>query len=98
MGKTAGASEAPLSTPWLSIFEVAESLATRRDGGSQGSGGKRLMKVWFHKVHESRRQMVETSAAEVRIGRDPSNVIVLSSPLVSKRHAVVRQVDGKLEL
>jgi Flp pilus assembly CpaF family ATPase len=42
--------------------------------------------------------MVETSGAEVTIGRDPSNTVVLQSPLVSRHHAVVRLTDGKLHL
>ena len=56
------------------------------------------MKIWFNKVDESRRQSVDFLANEVRIGRDPSNDVVLKSPLVSRRHAVVRRVDGQLEL
>ena len=56
------------------------------------------MKVWFNKINESRRAMVETSGAEVTIGRDPSNTVVLQSPLVSRHHAVVRLLDGKLHL
>jgi Flp pilus assembly CpaF family ATPase len=56
------------------------------------------MKVWFNKVDESRRQCVEFPASEVRIGRDPSNDVVLKSPLVSRNHAIVRRVDDKLEL
>lgn len=56
------------------------------------------MKVWFNKVNESRRSMVEAPDDEVHIGRDPSNHVVLQSPLVSRRHAIVRQVDGELQL
>ena len=56
------------------------------------------MKVWYNKVNDSRRSMVDVSAAEILIGRDPSNTIVLPSPLVSKKHAIVRQVNGKLQL
>ena len=56
------------------------------------------MKVWYNKINESRRAMVETSVAEVTIGRDPSNTVVLHSPLVSRHHAVVRLTDGKLHL
>lgn len=47
------------------------------------------MKIWYNKVNESRRSLVETDAAEVSIGRDPANSVVLQSPLVSRRHAVV---------
>jgi Flp pilus assembly CpaF family ATPase len=54
------------------------------------------MRVWFNKIHESRRSMVEVQGPEVTIGRDPSNAVVLQSPLVSRRHAVVRLVDGRL--
>ncbi len=56
------------------------------------------MKIWFNKVNESRRSMVELDGAEIHIGRDPSNNVVLRSPLVSRRHAVVRLLDGELEL
>jgi pilus assembly protein CpaF len=56
------------------------------------------MKIWFNKVNESRRSMVETEDAEIRIGREATNSIVLRSPLVSRNHAVVRRSNGKLEL
>ncbi|MBC8357023.1 MAG: Flp pilus assembly complex ATPase component TadA [Planctomycetes bacterium] len=58
------------------------------------------MKIWFNKVNESRRSVVELDADELQIGRDASNDVVLKSPLVSRRHAVVRRVngDGQLEL
>ncbi|MGH7198979.1 MAG: FHA domain-containing protein, partial [Planctomycetaceae bacterium] len=56
------------------------------------------MKIWFNKVHDSRRTVVETDRDVVGIGRDPSNTIVLQSPLVSKRQAVVRRENGRLKL
>ena len=56
------------------------------------------MKVWFNKINESRRMMVDVDATEVKIGRDPSNHVVLQSPLVSRCHAVVRLQDGQLML
>ena len=56
------------------------------------------MKVWFNKVNESRRSVVELRDAEVTIGRDPGNAVCLQSPLVSRRHAVVRLSDGRLHL
>ncbi len=56
------------------------------------------MKIWFNKINESRRQMVELDGAEIRIGRESTNNVVLKSPLVSRSHAVVRRVDGQLEL
>jgi Flp pilus assembly CpaF family ATPase len=56
------------------------------------------MKVWYNKVNESRRSLVEVGDTEVTIGRDPANSVCLQSPLVSRRHAVVRPVDGKLHL
>src|SRR5688572_30444833 len=56
------------------------------------------MKVWFNKMHDSRRSVVDVKDGEVRIGRDPKNTILLQSPLVSKNHAIVRQVSGKLQL
>jgi len=43
--------------------------------------------------------MIEVDAAEVTIGRDASNTVVLASPLVSRRHAIVRCLeDGRLQL
>lgn len=56
------------------------------------------MKVWFHKLNESRRTVVEVSENEIRIGRDPTNHVVLKSPLVSRHHAVVRRQNGELSL
>ncbi len=56
------------------------------------------MKVWFNKINESRRSMVEVHGNEITIGRDPTNHVVLASPLVSRRHAVVRIHDGRLYL
>ncbi len=56
------------------------------------------MKIWYNRLHDSRRTLVETTADVLRIGRDPSNTIVLQSPLVSKRHAVVTRENGKLKL
>jgi pilus assembly protein CpaF len=56
------------------------------------------MKVWFNKVHDSRRQSLETEDSEISIGRDRSNALVLPSPLVSKRQAIVKLVDGQLRI
>lgn len=56
------------------------------------------MKVWYNKVNESRRAVMEVDAEEITIGRDPSNAVCLQSPLVSRHHAVVRMADGKLHL
>jgi Flp pilus assembly CpaF family ATPase len=53
------------------------------------------MKIWFNKVSESRRSLVEVHQAEVTVGRDPGNTVVLQSPLVSRRHAVVRLADDQ---
>ena len=56
------------------------------------------MKVWFNKVHDSRRSLVETDDSVIRIGRDGGNTVVLQSPLVGKRQAVVRRDNGLLTL
>ena len=56
------------------------------------------MKIWFNKVDESRRSLVEVNEGDVRIGRDADNTIVLKSPLVSRHHAVVSAIDGGLRL
>ncbi len=55
------------------------------------------MKIWFNKIHDSRRQSIETEEPTISVGRDRSNVLVLHSPLVSKRQAVVRRGNGTLE-
>jgi pilus assembly protein CpaF len=56
------------------------------------------MKIWYNRLHDSRRTLVETASDVIRIGRDAGNTIVLQSPLVSKRHAVVTRENGKLKL
>lgn len=56
------------------------------------------MKIWFNKVHESRRSVVEVAAGPITIGRDADNAVVLNSPLVSRRHAIVEWQDGQLKL
>ena len=56
------------------------------------------MKVWYNKINESRRNMIEVHGAEITIGRDPANTICLQSPLVSRQHAVVRVADGEFTL
>ena len=56
------------------------------------------MKIWYNKISESRRMMVEVPDGEVTIGRDPANIVCLQSPLVSRVHAVVRSSGGKLTL
>jgi Flp pilus assembly CpaF family ATPase/pSer/pThr/pTyr-binding forkhead associated (FHA) protein len=52
------------------------------------------MKIWFNKVHDSRRTMLETSVEEIKVGRDPTNTVILKSPLVSKFQAVIRRQNG----
>jgi len=56
------------------------------------------MKVWFNKIHESRRQSIETDEDEISIGRDRACVLALQSPLVSKKQAIVRRSDGRLQI
>ncbi len=56
------------------------------------------MKVWFNRISESRRSVIDTAEAEITIGRDPACTICLQSPLVSRQHAVVRSENGKLRL
>ena len=56
------------------------------------------MKIWYNKVHDSRRLMLEVEGNEVTIGREGKNHLVLRSPLVSKHQAVVRRANGKLSL
>jgi Flp pilus assembly CpaF family ATPase len=56
------------------------------------------MKIWYNKISESRRFVVEVQNTEVTIGREVGNSVVLPSPLVSRRHAVVRLAEGRLHL
>ncbi len=56
------------------------------------------MKIWFNKINESRRNVVDVSGSQITIGRDTSNTVCLQSPLVSRQHAVVRVNNGKLVL
>ena len=56
------------------------------------------MKIWFNKLQDSRRQVVEVAGPEVTIGRDATCDVVLASPLVSRQHAVLRLRSGGIEL
>jgi len=56
------------------------------------------MRIWFNKIHDSRRALLEVSGDEVTIGRERGNTLVLSSPLVAKQQAVVKRVAGVLTL
>jgi len=56
------------------------------------------MKIWYNKINESRRTLVESDLPEITIGRDPSNSVVLASPLVSRRHAKVWKNGKQLVL
>lgn len=56
------------------------------------------MRIWYNRINEGRRTVVETEAEEIRFGRDPECEVILKSPLVSRCHAVVRVHDEKLEL
>ncbi|MBL8850819.1 MAG: Flp pilus assembly complex ATPase component TadA [Planctomycetaceae bacterium] len=57
------------------------------------------MKIWFNKIHDSRRSMIEVAdGAEISIGRDMGNTLILKSPLVSKRQAVVSRDNGEFQL
>jgi pilus assembly protein CpaF len=56
------------------------------------------MRVWFNKINESRRSVVEVNDPQITIGRDPANIVCLQSPLVSRQHALVRLSNGKLQL
>jgi len=58
------------------------------------------VKIWFNRVNDSRRSILETSDCdeagdpidvEITVGRDPSNMLVLESPLVSRHHALIRR-------
>jgi Flp pilus assembly CpaF family ATPase len=56
------------------------------------------MKIWFNQLHDSKRTAVEVAGPEVSIGRDAACDVVLASPLVSRRHVVLRISGGRYEL
>jgi Flp pilus assembly CpaF family ATPase len=56
------------------------------------------VKVWLNKINDSRRTLIEVPGIEATLGRDPANQIVLESPLVSRRHAVVRRAGEQYTL
>ncbi|GAB6165565.1 hypothetical protein JCM19992_15650 [Thermostilla marina] len=57
------------------------------------------MKIWYNRINDSRRTVLEVDADEISIGRDATNTVVLPSPLVSRRHAMVQLLeDGRLRL
>ncbi len=56
------------------------------------------MKIWFNQLHESRRSVIEVAKTEITLGKESTCDVVLNSPLVSRRHAVVRIKGERLEL
>ena len=52
------------------------------------------MKIWFNKIHDSRRSLLSVELDIVSIGRDPENTLVLNSPLVAKKQAILRKLPG----
>ncbi|MBX3442871.1 MAG: Flp pilus assembly complex ATPase component TadA [Planctomyces sp.] len=56
------------------------------------------MRLWYNQIHDSRRSLLETEHDLVSIGRDRANTLVLNSPLVSKKQALIRRVEGRLVL
>lgn len=65
------------------------------------------MKIWFNRINDSRRSIFEVNDkdengelidVEVTIGRDASNMLVLESPLVSRKHALIRRNGVHFEL
>lgn len=56
------------------------------------------MKIWYNKINESKRSVVDVDKETIVLGRDADCDVVLRSPLVSRRHAVLRVADGRLEL
>src|SRR5690606_8890946 len=60
---------------------------------------RQLVKLWYHKIDESRRRVLEVSAQqETTIGRAAGSTLVLPRPLVSRRCAVVRRGGAAFEL
>ena len=56
------------------------------------------MRVWYNKIHDSRRTLVDCDQDTIQVGRDADNPIVLKSPLVSQHQAVVSANNGRLHL
>jgi Flp pilus assembly CpaF family ATPase/pSer/pThr/pTyr-binding forkhead associated (FHA) protein len=64
------------------------------------------VKIWFNRINDSRRSVFEIEDkneageyvdVEVTIGRDETNMLVLESPLVSRRHATIRRKGDLFE-
>ena len=56
------------------------------------------MKIWYHKLNDSQRMLIDTEQQVITIGRGSENVVHLASPLISQQQAVVRRINGKLSL
>ena len=56
------------------------------------------MKIWYNKIHDSKRSMLDTEAEEIKVGRDPSNTLILKSPLVSKFQVIIRKLNNEYQL
>ena len=52
------------------------------------------MKIWFNKIHDSRRSLLTVELDVITVGSDPANTLVLNSPLVAKRQAIIRKLPG----
>ncbi|MCZ6707712.1 MAG: ATP-binding cassette domain-containing protein [Chloroflexi bacterium] len=49
-------------------------------------------------AHEAKTLLVLPSEGEVRLGRDPSNDVVIAEPTIDAQHATLRPVQGELRL
>ncbi len=38
------------------------------------------MRIWYNKIHDSRRSLLEVGGDTITIGRDRQNALVLNSP------------------
>jgi Flp pilus assembly CpaF family ATPase len=56
------------------------------------------MKIWYNNILDSRRYAAEIVGKRVSIGRATDNDIVLNSPFVAERAAVLQQTDSRWEL
>jgi Flp pilus assembly CpaF family ATPase len=56
------------------------------------------MKIWYNNIIDTDRHVVEVQGDRIRIGRGPSNEIVLDSPYVADEAAVLYRRSGGWEL
>ncbi len=56
------------------------------------------MRIWYNQLHESQRSVLDLPGDEVTIGRDRTNALVLTSPLIARHQAVLRQTGSQASI